>query len=183
MLNNGDIYLFGSEYDELNETYFPVCLKYDKTGHADETFGENGVLKLESINGIFYNGLIDSSNKIFLFGTTDFLDDGPSDLLFARYKENSSSSHEIQSPESDLKLYPNPNPGKSFFISFEDNNKILAIELFDLNGKLIKTLENRDLLENNIQEIDLPTNLNTGIYLVKIKSTDGIVNKKLEIIK
>jgi len=82
--------------------------------------------------------------------------------------------------ESDLNalLYPNPSQGNYSIELNAEKNEMITISLFDLNGKLIDTI-NWNVIEgsNTIQ----PTwnNLSAGVYLVKILSETGEMNVKL----
>ncbi|PQJ78731.1 alpha-amylase family glycosyl hydrolase [Polaribacter porphyrae] len=70
-----------------------------------------------------------------------------------------------------LKIYPNP-ASQNFSISKEVNE----VSLFDITGKQIKVFTKNDINSNQFSVTDL----NTGIYFVKIKnSSNKIVTKKL----
>jgi hypothetical protein len=73
-----------------------------------------------------------------------------------------------------LKVYPNPSYG--IFNIQQDNKDELRITIYDLQGKLLQELSSS---ENSI-EIDL-SNLNNGLYLLKIKSLTG--SKEIKITK
>jgi hypothetical protein len=77
---------------------------------------------------------------------------------------------ELQSTSS-IKVYPNPT---SDFITIETGQTELlqSIELFELSGKSVKSFE------PNFKTISL-TNLNTGIYLLKLSTTNGFFCQKI----
>lgn len=76
--------------------------------------------------------------------------------------------------EKSFKIYPNPNTG-NFTIEIENPSKDASIEIFNLMGKLIKTVETSS--SKSIYEIDL--NSADGIYLVKVKNNGVVWNKKV----
>lgn len=72
---------------------------------------------------------------------------------------------------SSIKVYPNPT---SDFITIETGQTELlqSIELFELSGKSVKSFD------PNFKTISL-TNLNTGIYLLKLSTTNGFFCQKI----
>ena len=70
---------------------------------------------------------------------------------------------------SELSIYPNPTKG-SLFVNSTNNDTIQSLQLYSTTGKL--------LLETKTAEIDLG-NLPTGLYLLKIKTDNGISVKKV----
>ncbi|HWY37317.1 MAG TPA: T9SS type A sorting domain-containing protein [Bacteroidia bacterium] len=77
--------------------------------------------------------------------------------------------------EQEIKIYPNPNNG--IFIIEASSLEVQSVQLFDLNGKLILSQAS-----HGKTTIDA-TNLNEGIYSLKVQTADGTVNKKLVIVK
>lgn len=75
-----------------------------------------------------------------------------------------------------FEVYPNPSIGK-IFISSISHAKSLQVNFFDLQGKslLCKTTEYENTLE-----IDLG-NLPAGMYLLQIKSGEGVFYRKIEL--
>ncbi len=77
-----------------------------------------------------------------------------------------------------FKLYPNPNSGK-FTIEIENPSKDVSIEIFDLLGKLVKTVETNS--SKSVYEIDL--NSVDGMYWVRVKNGDAVWNQKVIVSK
>ena len=77
-----------------------------------------------------------------------------------------------------FKLYPNPNTG-SFTIEIENPSKDVSIEIFNLLGKLVKTIETNS--SKSIYEIDL--NSASGMYWVRVKNGNSVWNQKVSIAK
>ena len=75
---------------------------------------------------------------------------------------------------NDIKIYPNP-VNKSFYIQPADN-RISKIELFDIQGRLIKTIQT----ENTGKVIEIDVNyLKQGVYYLKIHADQGTRTDKL----
>jgi hypothetical protein len=80
-----------------------------------------------------------------------------------------------------ISVYPNPSNG-TVFINFLDNSIIKSshIQLFDLSGKEISIQKNeggRDYIKLNL------SNLNNGIYLLKVNSSKGSIYKRFVLSK
>jgi hypothetical protein len=73
-----------------------------------------------------------------------------------------------------FKLYPNPNSG-NFTIEIENPGKDISIEVFDVIGNLVKTIE--AVPSKKSYYLDIGTS--NGIYLVKVKSERMIWNQKV----
>jgi len=72
-------------------------------------------------------------------------------------------------------VYPNPTSDQ-FYIDANTTNK-LTLDLFDVNGRHVFNAN-----VNDKSNIDV-TNLNGGIYTLTIKTVDGVINKKLVIVR
>ena len=82
-------------------------------------------------------------------------------------------------PLENIKLYPNPSKG-IFTISNLRNIDIKSIEIYNILGRLVKELRHL----NNDKNIQVNmTNLNQGIYLLKLNTIDGISFKHKLIVK
>lgn len=73
---------------------------------------------------------------------------------------------EVLSPKTFL--YPNPT-SEQFFLS---SNKVLKVEIFDVNGRIVKSIEQP---KGGINVQDLAK----GIYIVRIQETDRMETRKL----
>ncbi|MGV8916033.1 MAG: T9SS type A sorting domain-containing protein [Kaistella sp.] len=65
-------------------------------------------------------------------------------------------------------LYPNPT---SDILNIETQQKISKIEIFDLSGKLVKSVDGK---AKNVSV----SNLTNGMYLIKLYTENGVVNSK-----
>lgn len=84
-------------------------------------------------------------------------------------KQNMSTS-DIESTTS-LHIYPNP---VKDFIYFRTQNKILSTKIFDINGKLVKSIS--EIQESSRVDIsDLPK----GAYILDVEFEDKVISKKI----
>ena len=83
-----------------------------------------------------------------------------------------TSINEIVTSESNITVYPNPSSGQLFIKS--EKEKIQTIELYDLSGKIVRSLQTPKQLEV-IEVNDLPPNL----YLLRILTTEGVKTSKV----
>jgi hypothetical protein len=76
---------------------------------------------------------------------------------------------------NELNIYPNPNNG-SFVVETNTTDK-QTIALYDVNGKLVlsQTITGKTNIDASI--------LNEGVYNISIVSNEGVVNKRLVIVK
>lgn len=115
--------------------------------------------------------------------TADFNGDGKPDLATADQSSDNvtvlincaSAGITNFNNEQDYSIYPNPTTG-NFIIETKITGKQTAL-IYDLNGKLVLTQNIND--KTNIDA----SYLNDGIYNLVIKRNEGIVNKKLVIVR
>lgn len=80
------------------------------------------------------------------------------------------NSREYQN--NDIKIYPNPTTS---LLYFESNNAMIKeVEIMDINGRLVATIS--EIGENNALSVK---ELNSGIYLIKITTSNGIFTQKI----
>jgi subtilisin family serine protease len=84
-------------------------------------------------------------------------------------------------PENESVVSPNPFDDE-LKITFRENPEQLRIELYDISGKLIMKMNNRDYISRSIILDDLP-NLSPGIYFIRLYTPGGIFVHKLIKIK
>jgi len=89
--------------------------------------------------------------------------------------EGSTASIQKNKAQQTVSIYPNP--AQNNFTIETNNAEKQTLQLFDVNGKqiLTKTI-------NGTSNVDA-SNLNAGIYNISISNNQGVVNKKLVIVK
>lgn len=86
---------------------------------------------------------------------------------------NESANLSVNDPElrpSSAILYPNPTKG-----TFKVATPVDQLEIYDLNGRLLKKLRGEEILKNSIDISDFPT----GVYLVKTETGSQMQTTKL----
>ncbi len=78
------------------------------------------------------------------------------------------STKDLENSESELEIYPNPVSDKLYI---KTRDEILNVALFDINGRIIDST----LINNTISF----SNFSNGVYLIKIVTEKGIINKKI----
>ncbi len=77
-----------------------------------------------------------------------------------------------------VNIYPNPSKNIFNFSFFSEINQDITIEIIDFLGKVIFVDIKKDLLGKTSITLDLSEN-EKGIYLVKLKTNEGMLNKRL----
>jgi hypothetical protein len=77
---------------------------------------------------------------------------------------------------SDLTVFPNPSHG-SFTVHVNSHTKTTAFSLFDLYGKNVELSITQ--LNGSNYTVNLPRNTPTGMYILKVKTESGTINKKV----
>jgi hypothetical protein len=99
--------------------------------------------------------------------------------------DNQSVEHSFNADNSnpnfvDIRIYPNPaNDILSFSLRANENLSNLSITLIDLNGSVVwnssTNLETSDVLEQKLTV----NHLNPGVYLLRLQSQYGIINRQV----
>ncbi len=97
-----------------------------------------------------------------------------------KFRNRISSTQNIYSPQN-VKIFPNPSNGKTFFIEKPDLSTIINhIEIFDIQGKIIQTFSTKDIIyQGNKMECNTEQYMTNGIYLVRIHTDQNIFTHKL----
>lgn len=142
------------------------------TSGAHETAPTTWTLKEYSltnyINQDIYIGINCVSDNAFIF----FVDD---------ISIGGSGSTEIdENADQSIHIYPNPAQNVLFINFEEESRKEALINIVDLNGRVVKTINNKNT--NSGLSVDI-SNLSTGMYTMRFMFNDKIVVKKLSIVR
>ena len=145
---------------EPSEPLFSIIIKPERDGNLSDFISTEGI-----------NFLSEAVSAKLLVSkvSVDFI-----------LEERPSSTSE--SKQLDLKVSPNPiRPGSKLTIKLNDNTPDLQkIQLLNLAGQSVFTYE----LSKGSEEIDIPANISSGIYILRYKSNGGILkNMKLIVIE
>jgi hypothetical protein len=74
----------------------------------------------------------------------------------------------------DLRIYPNPNNG---LFTITNSQEMTEVVITDLQGKIVYNSRNINLTKINVEL----NNLERGMYMINIKTTDGIITKTVTV--
>jgi len=97
------------------------------------------------------------------------------DSVMVHYCASQTTSIKKSAGISDVTIYPNPSNGK-FVIEANATTK-QTIQIYDINGKVVLSQVIHDKTNIDI------SGLNEGVYNISIGSNEGIINKRLVIVK
>jgi uncharacterized delta-60 repeat protein len=145
-------------------------------GQRDNTFGDNGIVSTTIGNycSAVSVGLYDDGKAVL--GGHAF--DGTSyNFALARYHlEGSGLISEPNNTFHEVSIYPNPVMNNEIQLSYalQENEKV-SIELLTINGQLVEQLLDNDSQKAGLhyKTLQLPGNLTPGIYLLRLKSSQG----------
>ncbi|MGY8911509.1 MAG: T9SS type A sorting domain-containing protein, partial [Flavobacteriales bacterium] len=115
--------------------------------------------------------LMDASNSTTYSASTIILQ--PGQFKIFGNKAATLSNDDITLENNILQLYPNPT-STAFYLSKE----ALDVKVYDITGKQVKQFT-KSVIKNNTFSV---TDLNTGIYFVRIKENDNKISTKKLII-
>jgi thiol-disulfide isomerase/thioredoxin len=157
-------YTFNGDYRLPNNAGDPID---DETEHSVEDFNNLQVIMFmqsaESDKSIYQgaHGELSKSEEDFNRGWNSW----------------ATSINEVVEDKS-FNVYPNPTNGQ-VNIQSENGVEVQAVEVYSLEGKLLlsKTMSNRS--DNRFDA----SHLSNGLYILNIKTEEGIVSKQLSILK
>ena len=151
---NGRLYFTAS--DGVNGTELWV---------TDGTAAGTVMIELNPNGDAFLSNLIVFNNELYLSGNDSV--SGIGQELWA-FNDAALSANDFQLNGKSISLYPNPT--KDAF-QLQTEIEVITVEIYSLQGQLVKTLPSQ--LQYIISD------LAKGMYLVKINSNEGSVNKTL----
>ncbi len=132
----------------------------------DPTF--SGTIKVDNVNRTASSGLVIIPNVPA--GNHTITKGSVANLFYIKTAYNAALNLDGFTKNS-VKLYPNP-VSDELHISISDNNEIQKISIYNIVGQLVKTVNgNNDTINTS--------DLKNGVYLVKIQTNEGTVDKKI----
>ncbi len=100
-------------------------------------------------------------------------------LAFSFFLSASGMSDPLKDGEQ-LSIYPNPASTQLTVDIALDYSSTTSLKIIDLTGKTVKDFSQELSHENDIYKAQLDiSDLKTGIYFVRVKQQDEVLNKKL----
>ncbi len=181
ILSSGDIILSGTT--STNNIAKVAIIKFNETGILDTSFGDNGVTTINPNveNSDFYYGVSSASQldgNIIIGGYARIQYEY--DFMIIRIITSLELGVLSNNKEADLMFYPNP-INEVGILKFELlSSQKISIYLRDITGKIIKTFINHKLIPSGkVQEFLYFTNINSGIYILSIKTKESITSIKV----
>ena len=176
--NNNHIYLGGTSNITLNNPYYSSAdswfhlVKFDETMNPlwEKWYGGDAYYLLYSVLATSDNGCLMIGTK-FEHGL--IVPERVAHFIKVDANGNVQWTQDIEMPELSYKVYPNPT--QSVFNIENSEFKIQSIELYDISGRYLKSIQD---CNNSTISIDL-TPFSNGIYFAKIKSTKGVRTEKV----
>ena len=177
--SNGDVWYSGGGYQNPGNTTELVsesfCLLegcYELI--IDDTYGDG--LNGSSFNGCDYDGSMElrrASNGTLLAEITEADSDFGNSIALPFCAENTANLDE-ESLENNISIYPNPSNGQFQVNVNLEGQKVIT--LIDYTGKVIDQKESNDeVFKFNASHVS------SGVYIVQIKTNQGISTKKVVI--
>jgi len=179
-LTNDDKIVVAGTVNEYSLYKFMIG-RFSSNGNPDSTFGDNGFVFTLIGEDAYANDLkIQSDGKMIAAGSS--FNGISDDFAVSRYLTDfavSSSNTVVQSQY--LKVYPNPIEGDEVTIQFSlTKNESVRISLLNLNGQVIGNFSFQDQsCGYDQQRLELPSNLESGIYFIRVQTEDGISIAKM----
>lgn len=171
-------YKVGFSYTSKSSGTFPEKMEFysakniDGTGLQELFFWDTAILT----NNVYHDTnfvfkFTDTGNHYFGFHA--FSDGDQWDIMIDDFylELNNASDIYENTIENNIKVYPNPTKSQ---VNIASLNNIEELYLYNSTGKLIKTY----LVNNATFRFSLE-GLNKGLYLIKIKTKKGVVNKRI----
>lgn len=142
-------------------------------------FVTNYQVNVGSSQDQFNDALINKNGQIVLGGYST-VSGGNTNFLVARYNtENSTGIFEADANNIALRVSPNPT-NETVTVQYAlDEASDVNIELYDLQGKLVKTLLNAQRQAENQYEVFDIQDLVSGTYICRIQTAKGNANVKI----
>jgi len=159
-----------------------MLVKYKPEGVRDSTFGTNGIILTQVLDGVdeANSMTIQNDGKIVLAGkSTGTINN---DASVVRYSPTDFTGIQNNQDESAFSIFPNPaSSNTTLNISFKNTmNGSVSLRIYSVDGKLV--MNNNLFILNNFTQTALPVNLQSGIYFVEISNQSGFKNTKSLII-
>jgi len=162
---------------------------------GEECVGNISLTKIDQDNSLYFLTIYGSSNDFISFKYFDFdknkiyLSDNilefKSNVLIGSIEDPYLIEFDDNAQDYDnyihLNVYPNPFEELFTLEFFLEETSEVTIELYDVMGRIVKPI-NKSILINGTHKIDIDTELNKGVYFIKL-DIDGDLYQKMLIKK
>lgn len=167
-VNGSDIELTWKTASEVNSDYFAI--ERSQNGFDFETIGKvkaAGNTPLQSKYNYLDKGAMDKLNEAWYYRLRQVDVSGEIDYSETRVVTNANK-------EENLSVYPNPFVNELFILNKEEAS-MASIQLMDAQGRMIKMPKGISLQANAANKLQLPVDLASGVYLLRVEAANGQV--------
>jgi len=185
---DGMILTAGVSFSNGGGTESDMALRrYQSNGQPDSTFGTNGLVYTDVNNGEYDEArgmALQPDLKIVVSGTGAFPSSSNTDLLVARYLPGITVGVIDQvNCISEQLVYPNPVRESQLKLKYDLlKNENLTLQLFDMQGRLMKTYldDEKRMAGKHEEQLPLPASMRAGTYFLKINAGASQVSILIE---
>ncbi|MCF8337053.1 MAG: T9SS type A sorting domain-containing protein [Bacteroidales bacterium] len=148
-----------------------------------------GQLITENQYDYFDNKLFLKNQFLYLLnGRVDTIYPSESSITLRKYELKPNTVESFSSAFNSLTIYPNPTHGKTIITYILKETKHIALKIYSLEGKLLKTIMKKKQAPGEYQIIWKGTDKNgkevdNGLYLIRLQAGRQIMTRSVEIIK
>ena len=178
---DGKVLLVGGR-DEASDDVAGL-VRYNDNGLNDITFGSSGEVTTPIDNQSAFEAVaLQPDLKIVAFGTS--LDITGTKAAVARYTSGMNVGiGEVEASIGSTLIYPNPITDNTITVEYElTSDETVSISLFDLNGRLISTLQSEIEEAKGVyqKQLSIPS-VASGSYLLNLETEKGTVSVRLSV--
>ncbi len=155
---------------------YPIGIESTMDGNVTFNFMEMTYLPTNQ-NVYIYDSLLNIYTNVKQNTYTAFVPSGTQNTRFSLRFSNTSLSTNTSVTSNDISIF-NSNSSHQLVVSNQTNSvSISSVSLYNIAGQKVN-----ELIANNDEDIVIDTNLfSTGIYIVNVQTSIGILNKKIVI--
>lgn len=174
--------ILGAGFSGSGGSYSFALARYLSSGELDSSFGDGGVVTSAlgpSIN-FGYDIILQPNSRILVGGNVSF------DFAVARYLGDFDVGLlDLSAEEIPALIYPNPIPGEALLEFSLGREEVLTIELYDQQGRRIKTfMDNQRLNAGSYKErLLFSDDLPDGQYFVGLSSPKGKISIQVLLVR
>lgn len=167
--NDGKILKTGSLNNQMSTT------RFNSNGSLDNTFGNLGHLTTNVNSESKSNTIYQTINNQFLIGGYTITNQNVIKYAIARYTNTNLGNLNFNNTNNQILVYPNPIEESATFEYNLQNSDTISIDIFDLQGKKVKSIvDNKNIESGNQQQtIDLTNGFVTGNYILIFRTNFG----------
>ena len=104
-----------------------------------------------------------------------------SSMVYLNVKQGAAGIEQFANTKEQVSIYPNPNNG-SFIIETNSTTK-QSMQVYDINGKMVLSQSLTPALSKGEGVSIDASSLNEGVYNISLIGTEGVINKRLVIVR